>query len=570
MARILIIEDESLVRESLQDLLELQGYTIITAGNGTEGIHKAEEFHPDLIISDITMPGISGHEVLIALQANSRTGSIPFVFLTARTEMEDLRKGMRLGADDYLPKPVIAEELIAAVQTRLERHNKITRRYKEEITQTRSDLEKTKNYDPITGLPRINLLEKQITELKITAESDSILSLVLLKIDRFRNVIDLIGQSEYTSLIQLILKRIQEVCRDRCTLYWSDRDEFGLLMKRYTTRTSMTTLVNRILNNLRKPLVYRNQEMHFTASVGIALMKIRECDVSQLVAEAELALHYAIEKGHNNFQYFENKIKKYIFDQINLENALHKALENKEFVIHYQPKINLENKQIVGMEALLRWQHESFGIVSPAQFIPIAEQNGLIVPIGDWLTHTICKQIRCWKEQGLNVPRVAINVSGGQLREQDFIGKVNTVMQQTSIQGTELEFELTESILIKSSQDTLNKLSQIRKMGINISIDDFGTGYSSLQYLKNFPHDKIKIDQSFIRDIITNQNTASIVSSIISMAHKMGVKVIAEGVENSEQVKYLRAHQCDEIQGFYFSKPLSAESAAQIMAMAEQ
>jgi len=566
MAKILIIEDEALVLESLRDLLELQGYKILTAGNGTDGIRKAEEYHPDLIISDITMPGMSGHEVLVALQANPRTSSIPFIFLTARTEMKDLRKGMRLGADDYLPKPIVADELIAAVKTRLERYNKITQHYEEEIIRTRSDLEKTKNYDPITGLPRINLLEEQINALKKTAEPDSAWSFMLLKIDRFRNVIDLIGQSEYTSLIQLILGRIQEICKNRCLLYWSDRDEFGILVKKYSNRTSLTTLVNKILNNLRKPIRYHNQEMHFTASVGIAVVQIADCEVSRLVAEAELALHYAIEQGHNNFQYFENRIKKYIFDRINLENALHKALENKEFVIYYQPKFNVADQRIVGIEALLRWQHETFGIVSPAQFIPIAEQNGLIVPIGDWLTHTICEQIRYWKEQGLNVPRVAINVSGGQLHEQDFIGKVNMVMQQSAILGNELEFELTESILIKSSQETLNKLGQIRKMGINISIDDFGTGYSSLQYLKNFPHDNIKIDQSFIRDIITNQNTASIVSSIISMAHKMGVKVTAEGVENIEQVKYLSAHHCDEIQGFYFSKPLSAESLAQIIA----
>lgn len=566
MSRILIIEDEQLVRESICELLTLQGFEISSAADGSAGLRLARQLKPDLIISDISMPGMNGHEVLVALQTDPETSSIPFIFLTAKSEMEDLRKGMRLGADDYLSKPVIIDELTAAVEARLTRHHKITQHYEEEITRTRSDLEKTKNYDPLTGLPRINLLEQHITELKNTTAQNLSLSFILLKIDRFRNVIDLIGQSEYTSLINLLLERIQEICKNHYQLYWSDRDEFAILATGFNKRAAVTTLAGKILNNIRQPILYHNQEMHFTASLGITLAQLKNCEVSRLITEAELALHYAIEKGYNNFQYFEKRIKKHIFDQIHLENALHRALDNQEFVIYYQPKINLADKKIVGIEALLRWQHENFGLVSPAQFIPLAEQNGLIVPIGDWLTSSICRQIKTWKEQGISVPRVAINVSGGQLREQDFIGKVSTLMQQADIQGTDLEFELTESILIKSSPETLSKLGQIRGMGIGISIDDFGTGYSSLQYLKNFPHDHIKIDQSFIRDIVTNENTASIVSSIISLAHKIGVKVIAEGVENSDQVKYLTDHNCDEIQGFYFSKPLSADSLARIIA----
>jgi EAL domain-containing protein (putative c-di-GMP-specific phosphodiesterase class I)/PleD family two-component response regulator len=566
MAKILIIEDEVLVRESICELLALQGFEISSAGDGSSGLQSARQLHPDLIICDITMPGLNGHEVLVTLQADPETSSIPFIFLTAKSDMEDLRKGMKLGADDYLSKPVIIDELIAAVKARITRYHKITRHYEEEITRTRSDLEKTKNYDQITGLPKIDLLEQQVTELKKSTGQDALLALMIVKIDRFRNVIDLIGQSEYASLISLLLERIREICKNRFRLYWSDRDEFAILVNGLTKRALITALAGKILNNIRRPLLYHKQEMHFTASIGITLEQLHSCEVTRMITETELALHYAIEKGHNNFQYFESKIKKHIFDRIHLENALHRALDNQEFVIYYQPKINLADKKIVGVEALLRWQHENFGIVSPAQFIPLAEQNGLIVPIGDWLTSSICRQIREWKERGITVPPVAINVSGGQLREQDFIGKVSTLMQQTAIRGTELEFELTESILISSSPETLNKLGQIRKMGIGISIDDFGTGYSSLQYLKNFPHDHIKIDQSFIRDIITNENTASIVSSIISLAHKMGVKVIAEGVENSDQVKYLTEHHCDEIQGFYFSKPLSADSLAKIIA----
>ena len=566
MAKILIIEDEVLVRESICELLALQGFEISSAGDGSSGLQSARQLHPDLIICDITMPGINGHEVLVTLQADPETSSIPFIFLTARSDMEDLRKGMKLGADDYLSKPVIIDELIAAVKARITRYHKITRHYEEEITRTRSDLEKTKNYDQITGLPKIDLLEQQVTELKKSTGQDALLALMIVKIDRFRNVIDLIGQSEYASLISLLLERIREICKNRFRLYWSDRDEFAILVNGLTKRALITAFAGKILNNIRRPLLYHKQEMHFTASIGITLEQLHSCEVTRMITETELALHYAIEKGHNNFQYFESKIKKHIFDRIHLENALHRALDNQEFVIYYQPKINLADKKIVGVEALLRWQHENFGIVSPAQFIPLAEQNGLIVPIGDWLTSSICRQIREWKERGITVPPVAINVSGGQLREQDFIGKVATLMQQTEIRGTELEFELTESILISSSPETLNKLGQIRKMGIGISIDDFGTGYSSLQYLKNFPHDHIKIDQSFIRDIITNENTASIVSSIISLAHKMGVKVIAEGVENGDQVEYLTEHHCDEIQGFYFSKPLSADSLAKIIA----
>ncbi len=228
--------------------------------------------------------------------------------------------------------------------------------------------------------------------------------------------------------------------------------------------------------------------------------------------------------------------------------------------------IRLKDEQIAGIEALVRWENKELGTVSPSQFIPIAEANGLIVQLGEWITETICKQVVHWKSQGLRVPRVAINVSGVQIKDKDFVERMSFIIHNSGVNGEDLEFELTESILMKNSVETAEKLMTFKNLGINISIDDFGTGYSSLQYLKNFPHDKIKIDQSFIRDLTLDKNSASIVTTIISMAHKLGVKVIAEGVENREQVNFLREHACDEIQGFYYSKPVPAESLSRLIA----
>jgi len=565
MPKVLVIEDEELLLDFLADSLRRMGFDVLAAHDGSSGIDMAKTENPDIIISDINMPVMNGLKVLEKLQDDPATSDIPFIFLTGKVEMEDLRTGMRLGADDYLVKPVELHELVAAINTRLEKHEKITQYYKSEIDRTKQSLEMTINYDMITGLPKTAMLEKRINETKEKEKSEKMLALMVLKLDRLRGILDVFGKKDYDFILKLIVERIVEVLPDGQSLYALENDQFGALLVESAEVYDVNEIAEDILQSIRRIIRFQTQELHLTASMGVALSTVADCDFEEIYDEAELALNYAIEQGHNNYQIYKQAIKKHVFERIQLENALHRAMDQNEFVLVYQPKYLLKDESIIGIEALVRWENREFGTVSPSQFIPIAEANGLIVRLGEWITETICKQVVDWKSRGLQVPRVAINVSGVQIRDKNFVNSISGIISNSGVTGDDLEFELTESILIKNSRETAEKLMTFKNLGVNIAIDDFGTGYSSLQYLKNFPHDKIKIDQSFIRDMTSDKNSASIVTTIISMAHKLGVKVVAEGVENRDQVEFLRRHSCDEIQGYYYSKPMLAENLSDFM-----
>jgi EAL domain-containing protein (putative c-di-GMP-specific phosphodiesterase class I) len=384
---------------------------------------------------------------------------------------------------------------------------------------------------------------------------------MILRLDRFRGITDVYGQT----LVKQLIERIQSVTTIKDDIYWLDGEEFGLLFCRNQIQKELERTARKLLEEMRKAFILDHQELYFRTGIGISQTQVQQLNFTRLLSETELAVNYAVEQGYSNYQFYESHLKQHVFERIRLEGALHRAVERNELIIHYQPKYRLSDERMIGMEALVRWEHSEFGMVSPSQFIPIAENNGLINEIGDYILKTIGRQIIKWKNSGMQIPRVAINVSGGQLAETDFAPRIIKILEDVGIKGSDIEFELTESILVEHSDEITQTLSQFKKLGIDISIDDFGTGYSSLQYLKNFPHDKIKIDQSFIRDLLVDKNSASIVTTIIAMAHKLGVRVIAEGVENSEQVDFLRKHNCDEIQGYFFSKPVSADQLTDVL-----
>ena len=383
MTKILVIEDDSLLLEFLEEVLKREGFKVFVAGNGDKGIKYARKHQPDLILSDINMPGISGHEVLRQLQRDSDTQNIPFIFLSGKVEMEDLREGMSLGADDYLMKPVQIPELIKAVRTRLKKHRELTKKYRDEITRTMENLEKTINYDEFTGLPKKAVLEKRIKEIRLGSSFENSVALMIIRLDRFRGISDEMG----SSLIKQVVERIKKTTRIENEIFWLEGDEFGLFLPNNPDEKKLVTLAGKIIKNIRKTFMFDKQEFHFGASIGVSRTQIKSLNFTRLLAESELALNYAIEQGYSNFQFFEPQMKKHVFQRIRLEGALHRAVENNEFVIYYQPKYQLSDEKLAGIEALVRWEHEEFGMVSPAQFIPIAETNGLINEIGDCIIH---------------------------------------------------------------------------------------------------------------------------------------------------------------------------------------
>jgi EAL domain-containing protein (putative c-di-GMP-specific phosphodiesterase class I) len=302
--------------------------------------------------------------------------------------------------------------------------------------------------------------------------------------------------------------------------------------------------------------------LNVTCSIGISLFPYHGKDGETLIKNADAAMHCAKENGRNNFRFFTRKLNARTIERLALQNCLRVALEKTEFFLVYQPQVEIATGRITGAEALLRWRHPEVGLVAPGKFIPVAEDSGLIVPIGEWVLKTACAQARHWQELGLPALPIAVNVSAVQLRQERFLPVIRRVLDETGLAPQYLELEITEGVLLSNAGKTLAMLQQLAHMGLPLSIDDFGTGYSSLSYLKDLPVCKLKIDRSFIRAMTVNPRDAAIIAAVISMANSLNLKVIAEGVENEEQMSFLRAHHCDEIQGYYFSKPLAADDFA--------
>ncbi|TFH01776.1 MAG: GGDEF domain-containing protein [Calditrichales bacterium] len=443
-----------------------------------------------------------------------------------------------------------------AISTRLEKHRQITRRYKAEIEQTRHRLEISKTYDDVTGLPKRTVLKKILTS---DIAEDSHNTLFIIKLNRYKRVADIFDKDDHQTLSRELIRRIDKSVRRKKEIFFLDEGEFGILFRDFPAKKVTSKMTKNVLSRIRKPITVNSNELNFTACVGIAMTDSENGRPVDMITNAELALNAAEENGFNTFSIYREAFKKNIIDRINLESGLHKALERNELTIFYQPKIDSKSRRIIGLEALIRWQNANYGLLSPTQFIPMAEENGLIIPIGEWLLESVCHQINRWKNAGFTPPPVAVNISALQIEQKNFVNMLASTLKKNRITNDLLELELTESILISNSAQTSKKLAKLRDSGIKVAIDDFGTGYSSLSYLTNFPFDKIKIDQSFIRDISTDKAAAALATSIISMAHKLGVSVIAEGVETEAQLQLLEENNCDEIQGFYFGRPVPAE-----------
>jgi len=362
MNKILVIDNEFEIVEMISDILNTQDYEVKTELNGDKGIKSARKFNPDLILCDISMPETSGYDVLKALRDDKRTHAIPFIFLTALGGMQDLRKGMQLGADDYLTKPVSAKELIAAVRTRLEKHHQITHHYQNEIEQTKYDLEITRNYDEVTGLPKKNVLERNLKQHTVSASSKSNLALLIVKFNRFKNMTDIFGKNDYIRLIHALVRRIESVTATKKSIFMLSDDELAIPLFKAMTKKYLTQLAKDILAAIRIPIALEKREINCNASIGLSHSSNTNIKPEKLISNTEIALNAALEDGYNTFKFFEARLKRQAIDLINLESALHKALERDEFMLYYQPKIDSIHQNIIGSEALIRWENSDYGL----------------------------------------------------------------------------------------------------------------------------------------------------------------------------------------------------------------
>lgn len=429
----------------------------------------------------------------------------------------------------------------------------------QELVNKNKEIEFHANYDFLTGLPNLRLFNETFQKrIESAAKHDSSIAVLFIDLDRFKWINDTYGHSVGDYFLKETSKRITDMLKANELGSRIGGDEFILLLLGYSQDT-IAEKAEQISSLLSQPLLYEGQEISVTPSIGISLFPENGDSVETLVKHADIAMYRAKEQGRNNYQFYAYEMEDAIVRRAVLENGIRKALERNEFILYYQPQIDLETKKIVGLEALVRWIHPEHGLISPVEFIPIAEETGLIVPIGEWILQTACEQAKLWQVQGFPKLRISVNLSARQVQQKNLVEKISSILQTSGLEPELLELEITESIAMYNEEYVINKLLSLKKIGLKIAIDDFGTGYSSLNYLNKFPIDTLKIDRSFVNQIKNTTDNQEIITTIIVMARNLKLKVIAEGVETIEQLRFLEEQQCNEVQGFYFSKPLTVE-----------
>jgi diguanylate cyclase (GGDEF)-like protein len=424
-------------------------------------------------------------------------------------------------------------------------------------------------FDSLTGLPNRLLFKEHLAHALAHAfRTKRVAAILFLDLDRFKYINDTLGHSIGDKLLQGVAERLL-VCVRRSDVVGRDEggnldssvarlggDEFTVLLSDIANAQDAARVSQRIIKAVAQPFNLDNHEVIITTSIGISLFPNDGNDIVTLIKNADTAMYHAKDLGRNNFQFYTQSMNSTTLERLALENHLRKALERKEFLLYYQPQFDILTEQIIGVEALVRWKHRELGMVSPAEFIPLAEETGLIIQIDEWVMHTACEQMMRWKEDGLPDITMSVNLSGQHFIRENLLETVSGIIKETGLAPRFLELELTESVVMKNAKETVSTLRSLKDMGLHIAIDDFGTGYSSLSYLKRFPLDTLKIDRSFVQEITTDSDSAAITKAIIAMGHSLKLRVLAEGVETEEQLTFLRDNGCHALQGFLFSKPI--------------
>src|SRR5438132_6882661 len=422
------------------------------------------------------------------------------------------------------------------------------------------EMERLAYHDAMTGLPNRPLyIDRLILALAQASRSNQRLAVFFLDLDRFKDINDSLGHSIGDSLLKAVAERIRRCVREGDTVARFGGDEFTLLIPRIEQVEDAAKIAQKILETLKIPFIVGERELFVTTSIGISVYPNDGADPETLLRNADTAMYRAKDSGRDNYQLYAPAMNARALERLALENLLRKALSQKELVLFYQPVVDVMTKAIVGVEALIRWKHPEMGLLSPAHFISTAETSGLIVPIGNWVTRTACHQIKVWQKRIDRDLTVAVNLSARQFQQPNIVEEIARALEETDLDPESLELEITESNAMQNAENTIYTLRELKALGVRIAMDDFGTGYSSLNYLKRFPIDILKLDQSFVREVNHDATDAAIVSAVISMAHSLDLKVIAEGVETEEQLAFLTKQRCDRIQGYLFSAPLAPD-----------
>jgi len=569
---LLLVDD---MPENLHELLEAlkDEYRIKVANSGAKALEILQNGDPpDLVLLDIVMPEMDGYEVCGRIKATPIGNRIPVIFVTVIDETREKVKGLELGAADFITKPFDIDEVRARIRTHLELAR--LRRFLEDLVAERTALlqlseEKYRilaHRDPLTGLPNRVLFAELLSHAIVQSEANQMpFALLVLDLDHFKNINESLGHDIGDQVLVEASKRLQLQLPERDTIARISGDEFNMIIDR-SEALPVDLIAQRMIDTLSQPYQIGDKTLYLGASIGIALYPSDGRDAATLHSCADAAMHRAKAQGRGLLRFFSPEMTTRAKQRLSLEAELRHAIQNQELRLHYQPQLDLKTSEIVGVEALIRWQHPERGIIPPNDFIPLAEESGLVVVLGEWVMREACRQIKTWTEAGFAPPQTAVNVSAVQLSRAQLVELVKDVLSTTGIEPAQLELEITESFVMVDRDQSFTTLTELKRLGVCLSIDDFGTGYSSLAYLQQLEVHKLKIDMSFVHDMMNNSGNAAIVKAIIALGHSLDLEVIAEGVEQQEQADYLRSLECDSIQGYLIGRPMPADEMTRFLA----
>jgi len=563
--RILIIDDDPLIRLLVSTTLQSIGLQTTEARSGEEGLKSFTSFGADAVLLDVIMPnGIDGFVTCAKFRQLPDSQHIPVLMMTGLEDLESINHAFEAGATDFITKPINIPLLGHRVRYML-KASYTTKR----LLDSERRLHRMAYFDSLTELPNRQFFREHLQIMTALAHRQkSKMAVLFLDLDGFKRINDTLGHHVGDLVLQETGDRLRKSLRSNDVLIRTGTtddgielarlggDEFTVLLSAIARNEDAATVAERIRACLAQSFTLGDNELFTTTSIGIAIYPEDGETAEELLKNADLAMYYSKRGGGNTYQYFSTKMTEVAQRRLTLENHLRKAIERGELDLHYQPQLDLATGTFCGVEALLRWDCQKLGRISPAEFIPLAEDTGLIIGIGEWVLRKACHQAKNWRDQDTPLSRMAVNVSVMQLLHKSFSSLVVTILAETGLEPHVLELELTESALISDEDNILAVLLFLKQTGIQLAIDDFGTSYSSLSRLKNFPIDCLKIDQSFVCDIEQDSANAAIVAAVIAMAEGMGMNIIAEGVETEGQLAFLKEKRCTEAQGYLFCKPL--------------
>jgi diguanylate cyclase (GGDEF)-like protein len=572
-ATVLVCDDDPTYLLLMEETLSSDNLNVLIAANGADALKLYLKHEPNIVLLDVHMPMLSGFEVCAEIRKHPRGKDIPILMVTGADDILSIESAYKHGATDFLPKPIRWPMVAHRVRYMLKGSEIFN-----SLKQNEEKMRRLAYFDSLTGLPNRQSLDESLEKaIQFAAKQQQNLCIMCIDLDNFKRINDTLGHEFGDKLLKKISEKILQCAKDNecipkalhnITEIEVSRlggDEFMILVNNNPNDNDVKVVAESLVNCISELLSIDDYEVALTPSIGIAMYPRDGENLSELKKHADIAMYYAKNMGRNGYRFYAESLNENAMKFLRIEGCLREALNNDEFSLHYQPQVCLKKRKIIGVEALLRWYSPELGNVTPTEFIPVAEDSGMINDLGEWVLRKACVQAKAWMEAGMQDFKVSVNLSSIQFKRASLLNVIKRALDDSGLPASLLEVELTEGAIMNDVDQNITRLNQLRDMGVAIAVDDFGTGYSSLSYLKRFPINTLKIDRSFITTIDSDPDDAAIVEAIIALASKLKLTVIAEGVETSEQLETLNRFHCDVIQGYYFGKPVPAEQITTVM-----